>query len=121
MAPATLIAAPLTVAGLIVAWASFFERGAASPLAMFSILTFGCLGLASMWVLFFHYLKSALNPPASQLHCYALLAGAAVSLTLVMSTAGSLLFRALFFGWPLTGAVFFLSLLFIHRSRAQAP
>ncbi|WP_230024998.1 hypothetical protein [Massilia sp. Bi118] len=107
LVPTTLVAAPLTVVGMVVAWTSIFERSAASPPAMFSALTLGFLGLASMWVLFFHYLKSVSNPPASHLHCIALLAGAAVSLALVVSSGGSLLFRALFFGWPLTGAVFF--------------
>lgn len=109
--PTTLVAAPLTFAGLLVACDSFVHPSSVLPLAIFSSIMLGDLGLASMWILFFHYRTKSTKPPRSRWHYCALLGGAALSLTLVMSTGGTLLFRTFFFGWPLIGAVFFLGLL----------
>ena len=119
MVPTTLVAAPLTFAGLVVAFAAIVEESATSPLAILSVVTFGFFGLASMWILFFHYLKNTANPPRSKWHYCALLGGSAVALILVVSCAGSLLFRALFFGWPLIGAVFFFGMLLANREAHQ--
>jgi hypothetical protein len=119
MVPTTLVAAPLAFVGLVTAFAAIVEESAASPLAILSLVTFGLFGLASMWLLFFHYLKNTANPPRSKWHHCALLGGAAVALTLVVSCAGSLLFRVLFFGWPLIGAVFFFGLLLASREARQ--
>lgn len=63
MVPTTLVAAPLTLAGLVAAFAAVVEESAASPLAILSLVTFGFFGVASMWILFFHYLKNTANPP----------------------------------------------------------
>jgi hypothetical protein len=100
-------------------YATDLVESAASPLAILSLVTFGFFGLVSMWILFFHYLKYTANPPRSNWHHCALLGRAAVALTLVVSCAGSLLFRVLFFGWLLIGAVFFFSLLLASREARQ--
>jgi hypothetical protein len=119
MVPTTPIAALLTLMGLVAVFAAIVEESAASPLAILSLVTFGFFGLASMWILFFHYLKNTGNPPRSKWQHCALLGGAAAALTHVASRAGSLLFRVLFFGWPLIGAVFFFGLLLASREARQ--
>jgi hypothetical protein len=119
MLPTILVAAPLTFVGLVVACDSIFHLSAISPLAIFSIILFGDLGIASMCILFLHYQHDAAKPPLSRWHDCALLGGTAVSLALMRSFGGSLLFRALFFGWPLVGAVFFLGLLSASRKATR--
>jgi peptidoglycan/LPS O-acetylase OafA/YrhL len=109
--PTTLVAAPLSVVGLLVACNGIVDPNISSPLALFSAIMIGDFGLASMWILFFHYREKSTKPPRSWWHYCALLGGAAVSLTLVISTD-----ETVFFGWPLIGAVFFLGLLTTSRN-----
>jgi hypothetical protein len=119
MVPTTLVAAPLTFAGLVVAFAAIVEESGRSRLVVLPLVTFGFFGLASMWILFLHYLKNTANPPRSKWHYFALLGGSAVALTLVVTCAGSLLSRVLFFGWPLIGAVFFFGMLLASHEAHQ--
>lgn len=109
--PTTLVAAPLSFVGLLVACNGIVNSNISSPLALFSAIMLGDFGLGSMWILFFHYRKKSTKPPRSWWHYCALLGGAGVSLTLVISTDAKV-----FFCWPLIGAVFFLGLLTTSRN-----
>jgi hypothetical protein len=113
--PTILVAAPLSFVGLLAACDDISHPGAGSALALFSSIIFGDLGVASMWILFIHYRRNVAEPVRAKWHYFALLSGAAVSLTLVLTFDGGL-FATLFFGWPLLGAVFFFGLLTASRS-----
>jgi hypothetical protein len=115
--PTTVVAGMTTFVGIVYALAMLSEGKVQIPLTVFTLTTFGTAGIISLWILFLHFFKNKENPSNSLLHSTALLAGAAVSTWFVVYSGGTLLFRLLFFGWPLIGAAYFLILLLINRRK----
>jgi hypothetical protein len=64
--PTILVAAPLSFVGLLAACDDISHPGAGSPLALFSSIIFGDLGVTSMWMLFIHYRRECCRAAKSK-------------------------------------------------------
>lgn len=118
LVPTTLAAAPLSLMGFITAYEMLARGVLTTPLYIFAAVNLGAMGIASAWLLFKHFRQTRANPPKVRWYCAGLFAGAAVSLTFIITSGGPLFIRGLLYGWPLLGAAYFLALMFLSRRRS---
>lgn len=120
--PATIVAAVLGFVGMMAALdALVHDTYGVSPGMMLALIALGWIGIFTLWKLlnYFHYSS---EPPTNALfYWFGLLCGSTASIILVISSGGTLLFKMLFFGWPLLAVMIF-SIMLIPRSRlAKKP
>ena len=113
--PTTLVTVVFAPMGAVYALAMLVERQFGTAANLFAVLTCGSAGVISMWILCFHFKNSAGKSLSAVVHCVALLSASAVSILFVIYSGGTLMFRILFFGWPLMGALYFLGRLSAYR------
>jgi len=81
-----------------------FTFSAAAYIA--SLLFFGWCGIIAMWKLYFLFIANK-EPENINKYLLAILSGVVVSLIMVISFGGSLLFRVSVIGWPILAAIYF--------------
>jgi hypothetical protein len=115
--PTTLVTVVFAPMGVVYALAMLIEHQFEKASILCVVITCGSAGVISMWILFIHFKNQSEKSPPSLVHCIALLCGSAVSIWFVIYSGGTLMFRLLFFGWPLLGALYFLRRIVFFKSR----
>lgn len=112
--PATLVTVVLAPMGAVYALAMLVERQFGTAAILLAVITFGSAGVISMWILCIHFKNDTGKSLSALVHCVALLCGSAVSIWFVIYSGGTLMFRLIFFGWPVLGALYFLGRLSVY-------
>lgn len=122
LVPSTLVAGFWSLLGA--AWVvDALRRGEhlGTAIALIAAMAGGWFGLVTAWRLYYRLRRGDLAFDRRVAWC-GLACGALVSIGLIATTGGALLFRLGFFGWPLLAAAFFAALLWLlSQAAAAAP
>jgi len=112
--PTTLVTAIFAPMGAVYALAMLVEHQFETAAILFAVITCGSAGVISMWILSIHFKNNTEKSLSALAHCMALLGGSAVSIWFVIYSGGTLMFRLLFFGWPVLAALYFFWRLLVY-------
>ena len=121
LVPSTLVALFYSALGLMFALDSIQrQEHQGNAVLVLSCLVGGWLGIVALWRAYFVLATDQRNFSTTRIWI-GFGSGSLVSLMLIGMVNGSLLFRGLFFGWPLLAVVAFTAMLLRHDTRAAAP
>jgi hypothetical protein len=111
--PTSLVAGFWTLFGIVVSFAALTADPSlkeVSPTAIWLLLVFGWFGISTLWKLYQYLLRDAI--PEKPIQCWlGLMSGVAVSLTMIFTFGGIIVFRVCFLGWPIPAALIFSAML----------